>query len=1136
MVSDNTDVDDVTDSFDNMFVYSIQSHDVTKYKEATDYFSVTLPTPYQEGSAIGCVRFKLDSQAECSVLSLESYERMKHNVPALKPSTTKIMSFGNSTVTPLGYTHVDVLVKGVKHTVRCEVVPNVPNLLSSHDSLVLGLITKAEVHKLNISDSSSHECKYESTAEIINDYADVFTGLGRIPGTVSLKVDPNFTPVAHPPRPIPVALREKVRDKLEEMVQDGIIERVPVGTPTPWCSPMHVVLKPDKSVRITIDPKDLNKALIREYHPINTVEEVAQRCPGARFFTVLDANQGYYQIVLDDESRNYTAFNTPFGRYRFLRLPMGISSAPEIFARVFGDIFADVGVELIMDDLLVAEETLEDHDKVLRETLQKARDNRVTFSAKKLQPCMDKVKYSGQQFSEKGLQIDPDRIKAITEMPDPQSIKQVQTLLGMVTYICKYMKNLSSVTEPLRTLLKEANEPGFKFHFDEIHREACTEIRRMLSTAPVLRYFDVKKPVTISCDASQSGLGYVLMQDGQPVAFSSKALTNTEYAYAQIEKELLAIVCAVKKFHTYIYGKMDVTIETDHAPLQQILEKPLHQVPLRLQKMRMKLQGYDFQLVVKRGKDIPVADALSRVHLPETDPVVEVFTVSTEEIPNVKQVSPTRLEEIKKKTAEDRELQALIELLASPSGWPAHKAELDPVLHPYFDVRDEINTVDGIVFKGQRIIIPKDMRAEALDILHASHQGIVKTKQLARDLMYWPGLNGAIEDKVSRCSACQEHRSMQAKEPLLPTPVPSGPWEHVAEDLFDFDGNKWLVMVDYYSEYFEIEKMDHTTGQDIILQNKRWFATHGIPMKVTSDNGPPWNGYEWKKFASDYGFVHQPISPTHSQSNGMVEKTVDIAKRLLKKCQATGEDLYLALLQIRNTPRDEVTGSPVQRLFSRRTRTRLPTAPQKLKPQVIPPEQVAARLYEDRHVKAKSYFDQHTRPLKPIEPDTTIRVRTGNKWAPALLLPSDEHLGPRSYNVKLPSGHTTRRNRRHILPTKEQNIYRPPVRMDDEDNLPEKRCSTREQESSDRRQPPIASAKSSVPKTPVPKSPVASAKPLLPKSPVASAKPLLPKSPVASAKSPVASAKPPVPMRDKSVFTRSGRLSKPPAKFLNFVP
>ena len=248
----------------------------------------------------------------------------------------------------------------------------------------------------------------------------------------------------------------------------------------------------------------------------------------------------------------------------------------------------------------------------------------------------------------------------------------------------------------------------------------------------------------------------------------------------------------------------------------------------------------------------------------------------------------------------------------------------------------------------------------------------------------------------------------------------------------------------------------------------------------------------------------------------MVEKTVDIAKRLLKKCRATGEDIYLALLQIRNTPRDEVTGSPVQRLFSRRTRTRLPIAPQKLKPQVIPPEQVAEKLYEDRHIKAKRYFDQRTRPLKPIEPDSTIRVRTGNKWAPALLLPSDEQLGPRSYNVRLPSGYITRRNRKHILPTREQNIYRPPIRREDDDIVPTTSA-------------PVPSSPLASPNTPVPKTPIVRAKTPVPNCPVVSDKPPVTKNPVASVKNPV-------PMIDKSVITRSGRVLKPPAKFLNFVP
>ena len=175
-------------------------------------------------------------------------------------------------------------------------------------------------------------------------------------------------------------------------------------------------------------------------------------------------------------------------------------------------------------------------------------------------------------------------------MPEPSSIAHVQTLLGMVTYTCKFLPNLSTVTEPLRCLIKESHEHGFRFHFDEVHRNAVAELKKLMTEAPVLKYYSDDEPITISCDASQGGIGAVLMQNGRPIAYASKSLTSAEYAYAQVEKELLAIVFSFKKFHSYVYGRSDITVETDHLPLVRILEKPLHLVPLRLQKMKMTLQ------------------------------------------------------------------------------------------------------------------------------------------------------------------------------------------------------------------------------------------------------------------------------------------------------------------------------------------------------------------------------------------------------------------------------------------------------------------------------------------------------------------------------------------------------------------
>ena len=251
-----------------------------------------------------------------------------------------------------------------------------------------------------------------------------------------------------------------------------------------------------------------------------------------------------------------------------------------------GEMFADIdGVEIIMNDILIHAPTLEVHNQRLDRVLRRCREQNLKLNPKKTKQCTNNVVYIGHVLSDEGVKIDDEKVKAVVNMPEPTSIDNVHTLLGMVTYTCKFLPNLSSVTEPLRELIKESNKPGFEFHFDEPHKESFEELKRMMTNAPVLRYYSLDEPITVSCDASQSGLGAVLMQGNKPVAYASKSLTKTEYAYAQIEKELLAIVFAYKKFHTYLYGRSDVTVETDHLPLVRIFEKLLHQVPLRLQKM-----------------------------------------------------------------------------------------------------------------------------------------------------------------------------------------------------------------------------------------------------------------------------------------------------------------------------------------------------------------------------------------------------------------------------------------------------------------------------------------------------------------------------------------------------------------------
>ena len=391
-------------------------------------------------------------------------------------------------------------------------------------------------------------------------------------------------------------------------VQEGVPKQTEKNIPT------------KKNVRITIDPKELNDALQREFYPMKSIEEITTRTNGSKYFTTLDANMGYFQIALDEESQKYTVFITPFGRYKYLRLPMGIKSAPEIYQRAMNDMFQDCeGVEVIMDDILVHAPTLELHNARLQQVLERCRERNLKLNLSKTRLCSEDVEYIGHRLTKDGVKIGESKVAAVVNMPEPKSIAEIQTLLGMVTYTCKFLPNLSAVDEPLRNLIKESHEDQFKFHFDQIHKESFEKLKQMMTTAPVLKYYSQTEPIVLSNDASQAGLGTVLMQGGRPVAYASKALTKAEFGYSQIEKEMLAIVFAFKKFHSYLYGRTDVTVETDHLPLVRIFVKHLHLVPLRLQKMRMTLQMYDFTVIGKSGKDIPVADALSRAYLPSTE-------------------------------------------------------------------------------------------------------------------------------------------------------------------------------------------------------------------------------------------------------------------------------------------------------------------------------------------------------------------------------------------------------------------------------------------------------------------------------------------------------------------------------------
>ena len=291
------------------------------------------------------------------------------------------------------------------------------------------------------------------TKQIRTEYLDVFSGLGCLSRPYHMGVDPIADPVIHAPRKVPHPLRKQLADTLEDMVKQGVLKKV--NGPSDWVNSMVVVQKKDGSLRICIDPKDLNRALKREHYLLLTIEEITARMPGEQYFS-MDARSDYWQTPLDEESSKLTTFNTSFGRFRFTRMPFGIRNAQEVFHKRVHEIFEDIpGVETVIDDILVWGRTLQEPDERLKATLERARECNLKFKSEKCHFRCTSVSYIGHKLTAEGIKPDPEKIEAIVGMPEPQDKKRVQRLLGMVNYVGKFVPNLSEITLPLRELLKK---------------------------------------------------------------------------------------------------------------------------------------------------------------------------------------------------------------------------------------------------------------------------------------------------------------------------------------------------------------------------------------------------------------------------------------------------------------------------------------------------------------------------------------------------------------------------------------------------------------------------------------------------------------------------------------------------------
>jgi hypothetical protein len=336
---------------------------------------------------------------------------------------------------------------------------------------------------------------------------------------------------------------------------------------------------------------------------------------------------------------------------------------------------------------------------------------------------------------------------------------------------------------------------------------------------------------------------------------ASRSLTSAEQNWAQIEKEALAVVYGLERFDQYTYGRK-VIVENDHKPLFSIFRKPVSQAPKRLQALMLCLHRYDVELA---GKDLLITDTLSRAYIKCLDETVRVMNMNL-----LPEIPDKMLERVKEETSKDESLVLLWETIQV--GWPEKKADTLPAVLTYYDIRDTLSGQDGVLVKGQRIIVPKALRKEMLQKLHAAHLGFDSMMRRAKEVIYWPAMQNNIKQKADTCKVCQELKPKNQKETLQQVDDGEYPWDRIGMDLFVIEGKWYLVIVDYFSGYIEVEFLPTQTSHQVIVKLKMHCARYGIPRSIISDNGMQFASRELQTFTTKWAIKHTFSSPHHQQT------------------------------------------------------------------------------------------------------------------------------------------------------------------------------------------------------------------------------------------------------------------------------
>ena len=812
----------------------------------------------------------------------------------------------------------------------------------------------------------------------------------------------------HTCKKLPIHWEVEAQKLIDQLVSDGVIEKVTEET-SDWVSPAFFVPKSGNKLRLVTDFTHLNKYVKRPVHPFPSATEIVQRIPkGAKFFAKLDALQGYHQVPLAPESRHLTTFLLPMGKFRYKRGPMGLRSTNDVYCAKSDKTIEDVeDAQKIVDDILLPACTEDVLLSQIRQVLTNCRRFNVAISLKKLEVGTN-INFAGFSLSPAGLLPDSDKIKALSDFPMPSNLTNLRSFLGLANQLGGFIENLASKTAPLRGLLKK----GVSFTWTTDHTNAFLSLRRELASPSLISYFDPSLETVLLSDAScLHGLGFALMQYSDEgvaklVQCGSRSLSSAETRYAPIELECLGIAWAVEKCSHFLLGHPKFTVITDHQPLRGIFQKDLSEIiNKRLQRFRERLMPYVFDLNWKAGKLNLIADAFSRSPVSSAD----LFQGEDHSIRTIASFD-SPLKECLYEASSHSDYKAVLNLIIDRKD----PADLHPN-HPcqqYASIWHSLSlSLDKrfIVYNGSKILVPNQARHSVLSFLHKGHCGFSKTKLLLQDLYFWPGMVTDLKNLISNCDKCATFSPSQRAEPLILT-AGKFPFERVGIDLFFAHGSNYLLLIDSFSGFPFVAKLNSLTSSSICKQLLRWFWDFGFPKFVRTDGGPQFRS-EFNSFCSAHSIQRELSSPYNPSSNGLAESGVKQMKYLTLKCSSE-TSFREALLVWRNTPRADGY-SPAQLFFG--FTLNFGQSPDFSPSYINRPS--AALTRSASLFSAKSTFDRTSVKRPPLQVGDRVRVQDPktNRWTIKGVILSIREDG-RSYSVQCDDSSAILRNRRFIRP------------------------------------------------------------------------------------------------------------------------